>query len=163
PTIGCFERPLSIAIGSGERSTNVPEKLTLHEIRRDGTAVDDDKWLFGTLASLHDFVRDKLFPRPALAFDENVDVAPCNFFEQGKELTHRHARPRERAKGRHHRNDRLRCRGYRANANDRVTECECRIGWQIGITNPHVFELRPIQRTPITNAPRAVFANQSAM
>src|SRR5258708_38760928 len=67
------------------------KKLALDEARADGPAVDDDEGCAGAGAALDDLVGDELLARPALPFDEDVELGPRDLVEDGKELAHRQA------------------------------------------------------------------------
>src|SRR5690606_30340743 len=101
--VGRLERAHAIAVGAGEGAAHVAEELALHEARADRAAIDDHERAFGARAALHDLRRDELLARPALALDENVDVALRDLVEQAEETAHRQARPDERAEGRERR------------------------------------------------------------
>ncbi len=94
--VGRFERADPVALGPGERAAHVTEELTLDEVRRDGSAVDDDEGPLAARAALEDLGRDELLAGAALAFDEHVDVARRDLLEHREELAHGDARADER-------------------------------------------------------------------
>src|SRR5260370_8165689 len=73
------------------------EEFALDEVGRYRAAVDDDERPVGSGAALHDFRSHQFFASAALPFDEDVDLAGCDFLQAGKKPAHRHTGAQERA------------------------------------------------------------------
>src|SRR5690606_28793650 len=93
---GLLELPDVAAVGAGERALLVPEELALHELLRDGGAVDDDERA-GALGARPrarvevDGAGDEFLARPALALDGDGEVAAEGLLDEAVDPLHRRA------------------------------------------------------------------------
>src|SRR5207244_669018 len=87
---------------AGERAAHVSEELALDEVRRDGSAIDDDHRTFRASAALDELRGDELLAGAALAVDQDVDLARGDALEHREEALHDGALPDDAAELRRH-------------------------------------------------------------
>src|SRR5690606_15169169 len=96
PAVGLLELADVAAVRTGERALLVAEELALHELLRDGRAVDDDERAGPARARPRlrvevDGAGDELLARPALALDGDREVAAQGLLDEAVDLLHRRA------------------------------------------------------------------------
>ncbi len=69
-----------IGKSAGKRSLNIAHQFTLHQLRRNGAAIDSQKRGVPAITHAMNGLCDQLFARTAAAFQQDANIAPGSAF-----------------------------------------------------------------------------------